>query len=110
VTAETPKSSEHLRTRDADAEPASTRRISRVDHDLLNFAISWLPYGGGPDDEILINFGLTRQRYVQRIRELVERHRNQIHPGTAERLIGMGVEVADEAPLCTSPSDRPSGG
>ena len=56
--------------------------MNRDDQDLLTFAIRWLPYGGGPDDEILINFGLTRQRYLQRLRDTVERQRHHIHPQT----------------------------
>jgi hypothetical protein len=56
--------------------------MDRDDHDLLTFAIRWLPYGGGPDDEILINFGSTRQRYLHRLRETVERQRRHIHPHT----------------------------
>jgi hypothetical protein len=64
-----------------------TPRIDRADHDLLTFAISWLPYGGGPEDEILVNFGMTKRRYVNRLREVVDRQRHLIHPTVAERLI-----------------------
>jgi hypothetical protein len=66
-----------------------TRRIDRADHELLTFAISWLPYGGGPEDEILVNFGMTTQRYLSRLREVVDRQRHLIHPTVAERLIAL---------------------
>ena len=65
----------------------AARRIDRADHELLTFAISWLPYGGGPDDEILVNFGLSKQSYLDRLRDDVDRHRPHIHPHTLERLI-----------------------
>ncbi len=66
-----------------------TRRIDRADHELLTFAISWLPYGGGPEDEMLVNFGMTKRRYLNRLREVVDRQRHLIHPTVAERLIAL---------------------
>lgn len=63
--------------------------IGRAEHELLRFAIIWLPYGCGPDDDILINFGLTRQSYLDRLREVIGRSKNRIHPGTAARLLRM---------------------
>lgn len=65
------------------------RGIDRADHDLLTFAISWLPYGGGPEDEMLVNFGMTKRRYLNRLREVVYRQRHLIHPTVAERLIAL---------------------
>lgn len=62
------------------------RGIDREDHELLSFAVSWLPYGGGPSDEILIRFGLTKERYLMRLRRIVDEHRDHIHPDTAARL------------------------
>jgi hypothetical protein len=63
--------------------------ISREDNDLLTFAVNWLPYGGGPEDEILVTFGLSHQRYLDRVREAVERNRPHIHPDTVGRLLHM---------------------
>lgn len=45
-------------------------QIVRDDHDILTFAVRWLPYGG-PDDEILITFGMTPQRYRECLLEVV---------------------------------------
>jgi hypothetical protein len=67
--------------------------VERDDHYLLTFAISWLPYGGAPEDEILIRFGLDRTRYLARVLETVHRQRAHIHPDTAERLIGMCTSI-----------------
>jgi hypothetical protein len=80
-------------TGDDAAKPNAPRPFSPAEYDLLTFAIRWLPYGGGPDDEVLINFGLTPQDYRQRIRDLVACHRGQIHPSTAERLVECSAEV-----------------
>lgn len=75
------------RRRDSATERAVTP-IGRRDHDLLTFAITWLPYGCPPVDEVLIKFGLTPERYRVRLREAIERHRPHIHPDTAARLLG----------------------
>lgn len=63
------------------------RGIDRDDHALLNFAISWMPYGGAPSDETLVRFGLTRERYLARLRRTVDEHRRRIHPATVARLM-----------------------
>ncbi|GFG51486.1 hypothetical protein [Mycolicibacterium agri] len=65
--------------------------IGREDHELLTFTVSWLPYGGPPSDELLVRFGLTRERYLSRLRRAVAEYRRQIHPTTAARLL----EVCD---------------
>jgi len=65
----------------------AARRIARADHELLTFAISWLPYGGGPDDQILVNFGLSKQSYLDRLRDVVDRQLAHIHPHTVQRLL-----------------------
>jgi hypothetical protein len=65
------------------------RHIDRDDHDMLVFAVRWLPYGGGPDDEILITFGMTPERYRQCLRDVVQRQLAHIHPDTAARLLRM---------------------
>jgi hypothetical protein len=82
-----PKNETGKRRESAKRHPTSG--VERDDHYLLTFAISWLPYGGGPEDEILIRFGLDRTRYLARVLETVRRQRARIHPETAERLIGM---------------------
>jgi hypothetical protein len=71
---------------DRNGGPPSTL-VDREDHELLTFAISWLPYGCGPDEDILVRFGLTRARYLARLFDVVTRRRALIHPDTAERLI-----------------------
>jgi hypothetical protein len=65
------------------------RGIDREDHELLTFAVSWLPYGGATSEEIWLRFGLTKERYLARLRQTVDEHRRQIHPATAAKLVEM---------------------
>ena len=86
--------------------------IDRDDNALLTFAVSWLPYGGGPEDEILVTFGLSHQRYLGRVREAVERNRHLIHPDTVGRLLQMCDELRPdrrnaETIMPTAPHDDP---
>lgn len=43
----------------------------RFEHDIVTFMRSWAPYGGPPADEVLPEFGLTREQLVQRYRQIV---------------------------------------
>ncbi|MDT5339710.1 MAG: hypothetical protein QOD90_5215 [Mycobacterium sp.] len=43
----------------------------RFARDIVTFMRNWAPYGGPPADEVLEEFGLTRDQLVQRYREIV---------------------------------------
>lgn len=43
----------------------------RYTHDIVTFMRSWAPYGGPPDDEVLPEFGLTRDQLVQRYHQIL---------------------------------------
>ena len=88
------------------AATLAARRIDRADHELLTFAIKWLPYGGGPDDEILVNFGLTKQRYLDRLRDVVDRQLDHIHPQTAARLLRFCDDAAPSARVASIRTPR----
>ncbi|MFZ2177890.1 MAG: hypothetical protein WAW17_28470 [Rhodococcus sp. (in: high G+C Gram-positive bacteria)] len=45
--------------------------------ELVEFAVRWRHYGGGPDDEIYTHFGLTPTEYFER----VLRHLDAENPG-----------------------------
>lgn len=49
----------------------------RFEHDIVTFMRSWAPYGGPPPDEVLPQFGLTRDQLIQRYREIVASERAQ---------------------------------
>lgn len=38
---------------------------------IIEFASMWAPYGGAPDEEILVHFGMTTHRFIERLWEVV---------------------------------------
>ncbi|MHA4853687.1 MULTISPECIES: hypothetical protein [unclassified Rhodococcus (in: high G+C Gram-positive bacteria)] len=38
---------------------------------LIEFAIKWAPYGGATEEEILVQFGMTRCRFIERLWQVV---------------------------------------
>lgn len=38
---------------------------------IIDFAMLWLPYGGPPDEEILVRFGMSEQRFRARLAAIV---------------------------------------
>lgn len=54
---------------------------------MLNLAISWLPYGDVPEEDILVSFGLSRRQFLHRLKGLVDRYREQLNPTTATQLL-----------------------
>lgn len=43
----------------------------RFAHDIVTFMRNWAPYGGPPADEVLPEFGLTRDQLVQRYQSIL---------------------------------------
>ncbi|QDQ94279.1 hypothetical protein FND50_28275 [Rhodococcus sp. WB9] len=38
---------------------------------LIEFATVWAPYGGATEEEILVNFGMTRRRFIERLWQVI---------------------------------------
>ena len=38
---------------------------------LIEFAIRWAPYGGATAEEILVQFGMTRRRFIERLWQVI---------------------------------------
>lgn len=38
---------------------------------LIEFAVIWAPYGGASSEDVLVNFGMTVERFVERLWRLV---------------------------------------
>ncbi|WP_338888736.1 DUF3263 domain-containing protein [Rhodococcus sovatensis] len=38
---------------------------------MLAFAVQWMPYGGGDDEDIMIAFGIPSETYFRRLRHLL---------------------------------------
>lgn len=34
---------------------------------MLEFAEAWISYGGAPDEEIFVRYGMTRGRFIQQL-------------------------------------------
>ena len=44
--------------------------MQTLDEQMIGFAISWAPYGGPPNDEVFVRFGLSRTRYLTRLKQI----------------------------------------
>jgi hypothetical protein len=47
------------------------RQLDRFDRDLLAFILSWAPYGGPPENECFVEFGMSSERVRERCMEVV---------------------------------------
>jgi hypothetical protein len=59
--------------------------MDRFDRQILDFMRSWAPYGGPPADEVLAEFGMTRDELIDRAHlilatEAARREREQRQP------------------------------
>jgi hypothetical protein len=45
--------------------------MDRFDRQILDFMRSWAPYGGPPADEVLAEFGMTRDALFERVNLIV---------------------------------------
>ncbi|PQP23488.1 hypothetical protein C5613_18215 [Rhodococcus opacus] len=43
---------------------------SEAEH-LIEFAITWAPFGGATEEEILVRFGMTTRRFIERLWEVI---------------------------------------
>lgn len=62
------------------------RNLDREDRAVLLFALRWLPFGGAPQDEVFVEFGMTACQFTERVADLIRRHSARIHPDTVLRL------------------------
>lgn len=73
------------RHRRRQAAVASERtRSSKEAEDLIRFARTWAPYGGGSDEDILVQFGMTRSRFIDRLLRVLTAE--ALDPGLAAQL------------------------
>lgn len=43
---------------------------AEVDH-LIEFAVRWVPYGGATEEEVLVTFGMTMRRFIERLWQVI---------------------------------------
>ena len=53
------------------ARKSGRRQLDRFDRDLLAFTLSWAPYGGPPENECFVEFGMSTDRVRERCMEVV---------------------------------------
>jgi hypothetical protein len=53
------------------AQKSGKRQLDRFDRDLLAFMLSWAPYGGPPDSECFVEFGMNADRVRERCMQVV---------------------------------------
>ncbi|RZL77029.1 MAG: hypothetical protein EOP32_26555 [Rhodococcus sp. (in: high G+C Gram-positive bacteria)] len=46
-------------------------RLPRESDELIRFALSWIPYGGPPSDEVIVRFGMTTARFSEALRQAI---------------------------------------
>lgn len=49
------------------------QQLSSTDRDVLRFADTWLVFGGGSEEDMMVQFGLDTRRYVSRLAEILHR-------------------------------------
>ncbi len=79
---------------------------SREELELLAFAKIWIPYGGGSDEEILVNFGLRRDQYLRRLRSILDSFSLDIDPKEAASLRGLIQQHAESVSRSNSFSNN----
>jgi hypothetical protein len=42
---------------------------------LITFAEMWVPYGGAPEEEILVHFGMAPHRFIERLWQVLPKSR-----------------------------------
>jgi len=60
------------RRRAAWAEVSRTRKHRDTEAErLIEFASMWAPYGGPDEEEILVHFGMSRLRFIERLWQVI---------------------------------------
>ena len=74
--------------------------MDRFDRQLMDFVRSWAPYGGPPSEEVMLEFGMTREQLAQRIQLIVAaeqaRREQELHRPWLR--IPTGAQTATAAP------------
>ncbi|WP_157186778.1 hypothetical protein [Nocardia jiangxiensis] len=59
----------------------SKKTVAEIDDDLMvEFFIRWSHFGGGPEEDIMTKFGITKSAYVERLHTLAHSKRIDRYP------------------------------
>ncbi|MGV9868104.1 DUF3263 domain-containing protein [Rhodococcus koreensis] len=75
---------------------------------MVDFASMWQPWGGAPDDDILVRFGLPEHAFYQRLANILTRGRVRLTPHRASSLFELceqklSISDPDQTPPAASP-------
>jgi len=51
-------------------DPTERRGLDSFDGAIIDFVLTWAPYGGPPADEVLPRFGIPSAQLPERVREI----------------------------------------
>ncbi|MBJ8347177.1 hypothetical protein JGU72_21105 [Antrihabitans sp. YC2-6] len=54
---------------------------------MIDFACSWRRFGGGPDEDILVRFGLTAHEFFGRLERILQADQHRLDEQTANELL-----------------------
>lgn len=54
---------------------------------MLDFACSWRRFGGGPDEDIMVRFGLSAPEFFRRVERMVQSGQHRLDAETADELL-----------------------
>ncbi|MDV7090367.1 DUF3263 domain-containing protein [Rhodococcus opacus] len=60
------------RRREANQTRAGKPRMDREVEDILEFVRTWAPYGGAPEEEIFVRFGMSPSRFKEKLCEILD--------------------------------------
>ncbi|WP_016692330.1 DUF3263 domain-containing protein [Rhodococcus rhodochrous] len=74
---------------------------------MIDFAVKWRHWNGGPDEDIWVTFGITPENYFHRLRGLLTKHRwNQLEPHILEQLVRICDERLDTVDIASAAGRR----
>ena len=56
-------------------------------HLMIAFAVSWRRFGGGPDEDIMVRFGLTAPEFFVRLERMLRTGQHGLDEHTADELL-----------------------
>lgn len=82
---------------------ATDQLLSPEQQRLLEFAIRWLPFGGGSPGDIFLEFGLSEKKYYDRLLTLITQR--SVARSFDEDVVESLIDVS-KARLTGAPDDR----
>jgi hypothetical protein len=66
---------------------------------MLSFALQWQHYGGGSNEDIFVNFGLSPRQYFMRLLRIL-RSSTELDIGAISELNALCISRLDTEPSC----------